>query len=995
MVRNTFNSLYHLGFALIFSFVIGFTAYGEELIEAPMPDWVELTNLIEITKAAEAAEAETNYYGQRIYSEIHTNYLGQTPVTFRRYAFKINNLGNVQSTPQVTIAYAPQNQAYELHNVIIWRDAEPLNMLHNTRASFMTFTSQDGVASSEGSASVQLFIPNLIEDDVVEVSFSVKGQNSAFRDLAFGTVQETAYTVHRTILMPSNKNLYFEYSENDEKHLIERLDNADKYTWNWDLITNPISDKHRYRSLSHLTHFSEFSEWHELVNWAEELFPLDQPHSHDVENLAKKLTKDAKTDEEKIKALTSYMKTEIRYVNIELDRHGYRPFPPSDVLKKRYGDCKDQAMLLVALLKTVDIEAWPALVVSNDNAFVPEALVTPYAFNHLIVQVMINGETFWIDPTESTYKGAPIWLDLPNFDNALVLRDGENALTEINQDNVVAELKIVREYSFPNGLAGGGSSISDIVANGRLAGEFRKRATKYDGTLNLGDPLRNEKRTFKSAAFVSEPELLESEDANSIRITLEYNYPEPLPINKKNNAYRVDLKPDVVRQGFSRTYGNNKREKSLKLQFPFKATQNYIFDAKGDFEFEPYEIEIKSDYHHFKHKRYFVDDVFHVDFSYQTLKKEVNVEDVADFKDDMKQLKDEAQFTLWQYDPDPEYHLLDDVKGGVFPKLYKNTPRHTKATARLNAHYDKKAKLDLTDIEALSELMKWDDLPKDSLLKIRWYYARNLFFKGRYTEALETLDYIIAHANSVGSRVHSMKGFALQQLNKPLESLKELRQSLEKLESGETRHRHHILNAFNSSLSEISLGKDTTAEDVAFIKETLTFFEKGGVTQENKILGMLLGMYWQLDDQENIIKTLIRQIDISPNALDWSQLVRVYQLANENELADAEIEKLKEAGFELRELVDEDGDPLAFYRPSAAYPRRANEMGIEGFAITEIDISKTGVVTACRIIEQSLGAIFGKASCSAAMRSRFFPAYKDGVAIERIGNRMKYTFNLN
>lgn len=1005
MFRKTLNSMRDFSFAIIFSLIIGPSAYGDELIKAPMPKWVELTNLIETTEAIEAA-ADEDYYGRRIYAEIHTNYLGQSPITFKRYAFKVNDSRNSQRTPQISIAYAPKNQTYELHNVIVWRDGEPIDMLQNVRASFMTYTSQEGVAASEGNASVQLFIPNLLEEDVVDVSFSVKGQNSAFRNLAFGTVIEAPYITHmpyfnispthlikRTILIPSNKELYFEYDKNEERHLVENLKKVKKYIWNWDLISNPISSEHRYSQFANFSHFSEFSKWHEMVNWAEELFTLEQPLSNDIMNLAKELTKDTTSNEEKLKALTSYMKTEIRYVNIALDRHGFKPFPPSDVLNKKYGDCKDQAMLLVALLKAVGIDSWPALVVSNDRAIMPESLVTPFAFDHLIVQVMIDGETHWIDPTETTYKGAPIWLDLPKFDKALVLRNGENALTEINQDDAFAEVKMIRDYSLPNGLAGGGgSSKSTIVANGRLADEFRKAIVKFGETRNLSEFLRNEKRNFKSAVSSNEPELLESDEENSIRITEEYNYPEPLIINKRNNAYSVDLSPRAVWQGFNKTYGIEKREKPLKLQFPFKATHNYTFDAKGDFEFEPYEIEIKSDYHHFKHKRYFVENVFHVDFSYQTLKRLVNVEDIADYKDDITKLEGEAKFTLWEYDPDPEYALPDETKS-VFSNLYKNTPRRQKANDRLKAHYEEKEKLNLTHLESLSELMKWDDLPKDSRIKIRWYYTGNLNRAMRHEEALDALNYIQTNANSVGSWFHFVRGATLKKLNRPLEAIPEFRQSLAKLESKENRRRYQILNMYTSTLFELFSGKDISSEDITFVKDALSLL-KEDLTQEKSILDLLLDMYWQLDDQENIIKTLSRKIEISPNKLDWSQLVRIYQLANENALAEAEILKLKEAGFKLRELFDEDGDPLAFYRPTPIYPRRAAEMGIEGFATTQIDIDKTGAVTACRVLEQSPDNIFGEDSCKTAMRSRFYPVYKDGDAIERIGEKMEFIFEM-
>ena len=47
---------------------------------------------------------------------------------------------------------------------------------------------------------------------------------------------------------------------------------------------------------------------------------------------------------------------EIEYVQADLNRGGFTPHFAEDVFNNRYGDCKDQSILLLSLLKCIDVE---------------------------------------------------------------------------------------------------------------------------------------------------------------------------------------------------------------------------------------------------------------------------------------------------------------------------------------------------------------------------------------------------------------------------------------------------------------------------------------------------------------------------------------------------------------------------------------------------------------------------------------------------------------
>ena len=63
------------------------------------------------------------------------------------------------------------------------------------------------------------------------------------------------------------------------------------------------------------------------------------------------------------------------------------------MLAKAYGDCKDKANLMRAMLKTVGITAYPVFIYSGDATLVREEWPSPTQFNHCIIAMKVGDET--------------------------------------------------------------------------------------------------------------------------------------------------------------------------------------------------------------------------------------------------------------------------------------------------------------------------------------------------------------------------------------------------------------------------------------------------------------------------------------------------------------------------------------------------------------------------------------------------------------------------
>lgn len=111
------------------------------------------------------------------------------------------------------------------------------------------------------------------------------------------------------------------------------------------------------------------------------------------------ITKGSGTKTEKIDALVRWIAKEIRYTGIEFGDSAIIPHTPQETLARKFGDCKDKATLLVALLREAGIPAGLALLSSGSGQDVSPDFPGLGRFDHAIVHIP-GTPPRWIDPTD-------------------------------------------------------------------------------------------------------------------------------------------------------------------------------------------------------------------------------------------------------------------------------------------------------------------------------------------------------------------------------------------------------------------------------------------------------------------------------------------------------------------------------------------------------------------------------------------------------------------
>lgn len=89
-----------------------------------------------------------------------------------------------------------------------------------------------------------------------------------------------------------------------------------------------------------------------------------------------------------------------------------------------------------------------------------------------------------------------------------------------------------------------------------------------------------------------------------------------------------------------------------------------------------------------------------------------------------------------------------------------------------------------------------------------------------------------------------------------------------------------------------------------------------------------------------------------------------------------------------------DRDIMPLVRINPDYPPRAQSRGIEGWVLIQFTITAAGTVRDAKVVDASPKGYFEDAALKAIARWRYNPKVQEGVAVERVGVRVRLSFNM-
>ncbi|WP_338792855.1 DUF3857 domain-containing protein [Bernardetia sp. MNP-M8] len=206
--------------------------------------------------------------------------------------------------------------------------------------------------------------------------------------------------------MDTSKINFIEKIEGDRKIYTWTLENAPKYT------DEKSSPNLRYYE-PHVVLFiknreDENDKKVSLSSSIQDLYDWYYPFIKEIDTMKEfpeleyfvdELTANDTTALAKSQRIFDWISTQVQYIAFEDGERGFRPAQPEKVCKRKYGDCKDMASALLAMLRIEGIEAHFAWLGSRDLPYRYSQLPIPLVDNHMIVVAKINGKNYFLDAT--------------------------------------------------------------------------------------------------------------------------------------------------------------------------------------------------------------------------------------------------------------------------------------------------------------------------------------------------------------------------------------------------------------------------------------------------------------------------------------------------------------------------------------------------------------------------------------------------------------------
>ena len=326
--------------------------------------------------------------------------------------FYIGSETSAESHRVANIRYTPGSQSVRMAHARVWKPD----------GSIVEAQEEGDIAIDESAASMyydmrsrQLRFAGLEKGDIAELEYSLSPTLSAspysgyFGELVTLAGRIPARLKRYALIAPDAQAIFTHAEKAPAPSTTEK---NGRRTLVWEMHDVPgLLDEPRSPGITEISpyvHVSTMADWQQLGSWYAGLiqpqFVLDEALKKELDRLLR--GKDS--DQEKIAAIREFVLRSIHYVALEFGIYSYKPYSVAQTYARRFGDCKDKASLMIALLRAAGIEAEIALVRTRSLGDIAPTPASMAVLDHAIVYV--PKYSLWLDGT-AEYTGNELPLE--------------------------------------------------------------------------------------------------------------------------------------------------------------------------------------------------------------------------------------------------------------------------------------------------------------------------------------------------------------------------------------------------------------------------------------------------------------------------------------------------------------------------------------------------------------------------------------------------------
>lgn len=495
----------------------------------PLPAWADL---------APVPPAQATRRALAIRLEETKLFVADTPVQLVHTVQQANDPAVLGQIGQISLQFTPQYQRLTIYRIAILRAGQVIDHTLNAPVRFLQRETglEQGIYS--GAITASLLLPDVRVGDALQLQYSITGANPIFAGHygeGVGWQRQQPIEMRRvTLIAPVLRPVRWHWvTDGTPPTTVPEISTAGGLRrMRFEARDLPGVDPEPMlpRGATPLAwlEFTEFADWGAVARWANALFQSDTGLPVELRPWVERWAGLPSKADQASQAL-QWVQTQIRYYSVSLGENSHRPHSPAEVLRNRYGDCKDKTLLLMRILQALGIPSHATLASLNAPQRPALMAASPLAFDHVVVQARIDGREYFLDPTRLGQRG-PLDRMGQGLEAAsvLVVDPGvTSALTVVRSPNRATLFRSELTETFGL-LAFGepGSFASHQIWTGLAAESLRLTAARLDTERLKRALLQETGQRYAGASFVGTPVLTDDLDRNTITVDARYAVPK-------------------------------------------------------------------------------------------------------------------------------------------------------------------------------------------------------------------------------------------------------------------------------------------------------------------------------------------------------------------------------------------------------------------------------------------------------------------------------------
>jgi len=640
---------------------------GQAYQIGPAPDWVEPysppVNGTEIP--VEAGASERFVLADR---QIRVDGLS---AHYTRFVVRLLNQAGVEAESQLSVNFDPQQDQLMVHSVIVRRGDEVIDELRSARIELLRREQELENGVLTGTVTFHLLMNDVRVGDTIDYSYTINHHASEWGDRYYGryiTRWDNPVDFSRLrILVRAQTPLHI--LNHDGAAATQRTDGDWQNTeWTWRNLPAIVSDGStpQWYEVHPSIALSQFASWQDVLEAAGQLYAVPEGLSPELRALVARLKSSGSSDAERALNTVRFVQEEIRYTGLEQGEGAYRPRAPEEVLKRRYGDCKDKALLAVTLLRGLGIEAAPVLVSSRLHAHVRDRQPSPANFDHVIVRVRLGDFISWMDVTLTAQGGTWATAVQPDYGAGLVLAPGSTDLSPMVIAPAALPLMSARAlFDLGKGVDHEAALSVSTLYRGAEAERMRRTLRNSTADSLTRDYLNYYKSRYSTISSGGTVQIKDDLPANELTISEIYRIEHPF--EDKDGGKRVfELNAENITELLKAPH-NPVRSTPLALPFPTNESEQIEIRMPDEWAVTDEVVNISAPGFTYDSQVSHKGRTIFLEYHYRSLDDQIPVTQLTEFLKQREKARSDTYFSL-SYKPaipaadeDPALRALKDA----------------------------------------------------------------------------------------------------------------------------------------------------------------------------------------------------------------------------------------------------------------------------------------------------------------------------------------------